>query len=61
MKAGDAGDTVDRSGGAAGARWMIKGMRRFQAQLDEQQRTQDELVIAAVYPLEKLLQATRGQ
>jgi hexosaminidase len=30
-----------------------------QAQLDEAAKTQDELVIAAVYPLEKLLRATK--
>lgn len=31
----------------------------IQAQLDEAAKTQDEVVIAAVYPLEKLLRATR--
>ena len=31
----------------------------LQTQLDEAAKTQDELVIAAVYPLEKLLRATR--
>ena len=30
-----------------------------QAQLDEAAKTQDELVIAAVHPLEKLLRATK--
>ena len=31
----------------------------IRAQLDEAAKTQDELVIAAVYPLEKLLRATK--
>lgn len=32
-----------------------------QAQLDEAAKTQDELVIAAVYPLEKLLPGDEGR
>lgn len=36
-----------------------KEVASIQAQLDEAAKTQDEVVIAAVYPLEKLLRATR--
>jgi hexosaminidase len=38
-----------------------KEIAAIQAQLDEAAKTQDEVVIAAVYPLEKLLRATRNE
>ena len=40
---------------------MIPRLRQFRGELDNAAQIQDEVVIAAVYPLEKLLRATRNQ